>query len=97
METSVTYSSDKAYLSTDERWLITRIGRFAEKNPDSVQVIKNPQENDGCLYCVIPSKWVKISPPRVVELTDEQRAERADRMRNARLTIANQDSDDEHV
>lgn len=85
METSITYTGENAYLSTDERWLISRIGRLSASNPDSVQVIKNPQENDGCLYCVIPSKWVKISPPRVIELTDNQRAERADRLRNARM------------
>ena len=82
METSVTYTSDRAFLSTDERWLITRIGRLAEKHPDSVNIIRQPQENDGCLYCEIPSKWVKITPPKTIDLTDEQRAERAERMRN---------------
>lgn len=82
METSVTYTSDRAFLSTDERWLITRIGRLAEKHPDSVNIIRQPQENDCRLYCEIPSKWVKITPPKTIELTDEQRAERAERMRN---------------
>lgn len=84
METSVTYTSDRAFLSTDERWLITRIGRLAEKHPDGVNIIRQPSENDGCLYCEIPSKWVKITPPKTIELTDEQRAERAERLRIAR-------------
>ena len=98
METSVTYTSDKAFLSTDERWLITRIGRLAEKHPDSVNIIRQPQENDGCLYCEIPSKWVKITPPKTIELTDEQRAERAERMRNARMLRGNEaNQDDEDV
>lgn len=97
METSVTYTSDRAFLSTDERWLITRIGKLAEKHPDSVNIIRHPHQNDGCLYCEIPSKWVKITPPKTIELTDEQRAERAERMRNARMlrgSEANQDDED---
>lgn len=98
METSVTYTSDKAFLSTDERWLITRIGRLAEKHPDSVNIIRQPHQNDGCLYCEIPSKWVKITPPKTIELTDEQRAERAERMRNARMLRGNEaNQDDEDV
>lgn len=98
METSVTYTSDRAFLSTDERWLITRIGRLAEKHPDSVNIIRQPNQNDGCLYCEIPSKWVKITPPKTIELTDEQRAERAERMRNARMLRGNEATqDDEDV
>ena len=54
METSVTYPSDRAFLSTDERWLITRIGRLAEKHPDSVNIIRQPQENDGRRQHILP-------------------------------------------
>lgn len=94
METSVTYTSDKAFLSTDERWLISRINKHADANPGCVKFIKMPQDNDGCLYCEIPSKWIRITPPKKIELTDEQRAERAERMRSALLIKGNQNADD---
>ena len=82
METCCNYTSDTMFVSTDERWLINRIMRFAEKNPDMVEIIKHPQDNDGCLYCKIPSNWLKITPPAKRELTDEQREEAANRLKN---------------
>lgn len=82
METCCNYTSNEMFLSTDERWLINRIMKLSEKHPNSVNVIKLPQENDGCLYCKIPSNWLKITPPAKRELTDQQRAEAAERMKN---------------
>lgn len=84
METSCTYSSETMFLSTDERWLINRIMRFMDNHPSSVQIIKRPEENDGCLYCKIPSNWLKITPPAKREQTPEQKAAAAERLRNYR-------------
>ena len=83
METCCNYTGDTMYVSTDERWLINRILRFADKHPDKVTVIRMPENNDGCLYCKMPSKWLKITPPAKRELTDEQRAELAERLKNS--------------
>ena len=33
---------------------------------------------------IVPKSWVKVSPPRTRNLTEEQKAEAADRMRRAR-------------
>lgn len=84
METSCTYTDENMYMSTDERKMINRILRFKAQKPDDVKIIKMPEENDGCLYCILPAKWLKITPPAKRELTDEQRAEMAERLRNAR-------------
>lgn len=83
METCCNYTSDTMYVSTDERWLINRILRFADKHPDKVTVIRMPENNDGCLYCKMPSNWLKITPPVKRELTDEQRTELAERLKNS--------------
>lgn len=83
METCCNYTDNKKmYVSTDERRLINRILRFAEQKPDDVTIIKRPEENDGCLYCVVPTSWLKITPPRKHEVTEEQKVAAAERMAN---------------
>lgn len=84
METCCNYTSDVMFVSTDERWLINRIMRFSETHPDEVEVMRYPQDNDGCLYCKLPSNWLKITPPAKRDLTYEQRAAAAERLRNLR-------------
>lgn len=89
METSCTYTDkDKMYLSTDERRIITRVLKFQEKYPNDVTIIKYPEENDGCLYCIIPPSWLKITPPAKREMTEEQRQAMMERMMKARGKIA---------
>lgn len=82
METCCNYTDGTMYVSTDERWLINRILRFKQQKPDDVKIIAMPENNDGCLYCTVPAKWLKITPPVKRELSDEQRAEMANRMKN---------------
>lgn len=82
METCCNYTDKTMFVSTDERWLINRIMKFRKEHPDEVDVIRPPEENDGCLYCKLPSNWLKITPPVKRELTDEQRAAAAERLRN---------------
>lgn len=81
METSVTYTDDTAYLSSDEKKTINKIKKLMTSYPEDVQVIAFPEDNGGCIYCKIPAKWVKIQPPKKMDLSDEERAERANRMR----------------
>lgn len=88
METSITYTSKTMFLSTDERWLINRILRFKESRTADVEIIKRPEENDGCLYCKLPANWLKITPPTSRVLTDQQKAEAAERLRISRLNKA---------
>lgn len=90
MDTSCSYTNDTMYVSTDERWLINRLIGFSQSHPESVEIIRCPEDNDDCIYCKVPAKWLKISPPRKRELTDEQRAETAERLKNARNKHKNQ-------
>ena len=60
------------------RKYINRIKKYKESHPDDVDFVEN---SDGSICGHAPLKWLKISPPRKVELTDEQKAERSERMR----------------
>lgn len=83
METCCNYIDKTMFVSTDERWLINRIMKFSKAHPNSVEVIRSPEMNDGCLYCKLPSNWLKITPPAKREMTAEQKAAAAERLRNA--------------
>lgn len=66
---------------TARKW-INKIKQYAQSHPDEVDFAEN---EDGSICGHIPYKWFKISPPRQVNLTEEQKQERADRMRRVAL------------
>lgn len=61
-----------ATLSSAEYPVVNRIKKLAEKHPDEVQIVA--ENKDGSICAHVPWKWVKIAPPRQLNLTDEQRA-----------------------
>ena len=62
---------DVAFFSSDELKWINAIMKLKAEHPNEVKIIKAPEYNDGCIYCSLPSDWLKVRPPRAV--TDEQR------------------------
>ena len=85
METCFNYcDKEHGYFSSDERRYITKIHKLAEKYPEQVRIISEPENNDGCIYCELPTSWLKIQPPRKLDLTDEQREELSVRMAKMR-------------
>lgn len=88
METCFNYTNrERAFFSSDERRFITKVRKLKEKYPDEVRIIKQPEDNDGCIYCELPVRWFTIRVPKKVVLTDEKRAELSERMkRNRKLT-----------
>ena len=81
METSCTYTDTTMYVSSDQLRVINRIRKLAEQHPDEVTILRQPEQNDGCIYATMPSAWFKISPPIKREMTEEQRQAAAERMR----------------
>ena len=57
--------------------LNTRLTRLAEEYPDEVDV-----RNSELFH--VPVKWVSIRKPKQMNYTDEEKAERAERMRQLR-------------
>ena len=71
-----------ATVTTGERKWLNKIAKLQEKSPEDVQVVAtNP---DGSIVVHIPFDWVKLSLPRKVNLTEEQRTERATRLSEMR-------------
>lgn len=85
-ETCLEYTdkSNHATFYSGERRLIHKILKYAEERPDEVQIICMPENNEGHILAHIPKSWLKISPPRQVNYTEEQKAALAERMRAAR-------------
>lgn len=85
METDINYTDhDRAVVSTDEPKLHRRIREYMAEYPDQVTIKYEPETNDGNMIAHVPVSWVNLRPPRRLELTDEQRVERAERLRNSR-------------
>lgn len=68
------------FCSAEKKW-INKINKLKERYPDDVEIIATPDDNDGIILVHIPKSWLKINPPKKMNLTDEQKAERAERMR----------------
>lgn len=78
METCFNYvDKDKAFFSSDERRFVNKVHKLAEKYPEQVRIIKEPEDNDGCIYCELPVCWFKIQPKRTI--SDERRSELSER------------------
>lgn len=87
-ETCVDYLDiDKhaVFASAERKW-INKILKLQESHPNDVVVRHHPDNNDGIIVADIPKSWLKISPPRNVNYTDEQRAALAERMANIRMS-----------
>ena len=73
---------DRAWFSTDERKWVNWLKRMAVKYPDEVTI--RTEYKDGTVTALVPIKWFKLSPPRKLNLTEEERKERAERMKNSK-------------
>lgn len=85
-ETCINYIAEDDYAifcSSEAKW-IHKILKLRERHPDVVDIIHAPEDNHGMLYAHVPKSWIKVSPPRQVNYTDEQRAAMAERLAAAR-------------
>lgn len=82
METCFNYTQkERGYFSSDERKYITKVRKLKEKYPEQVRIIREPENNDGCIYCELPTEWFTIRVPKKMDLTDEQRQILSDRFK----------------
>lgn len=81
-ETIINYNYEDEYASvyTYDRALQNKLNKLLKTN-DSIKVIRCG--DDWCEY-IVPKSWIKVSPPRQVNYTDEQRAAMAERLAAAR-------------
>lgn len=75
-------SRDEWTVCTGQMVWKNRLEKLARENPGQVEhLITNL---DGSVVYHVPKAWVKISPPRKVTMTDEQKAVSAERLRRWR-------------
>ena len=81
-ETIVNYNCQEstATVYTWDKPLIRKLTALVRDRSDIVK----ENGDDECATFTVPKSWVRISPPRTVNLTEEQKAERAERMKKAR-------------
>ena len=86
METCANYTTkDCMFFSSDERRWIHKVQVLAEKYPDEVTIIRQPENNDGCIYAKMPVRYLKLTRPTQRELTDEEKIELSERLNKARM------------
>lgn len=67
--------SARATVTFSQGRYISRIKKLAEKYPEECEIVAiNKSTGEGESICAhIPTAWIRITPPAVRELTDEQR------------------------
>jgi len=82
-ETAFDYVDENEYatFTTNEQKWIARINKLVSVHPGEVKVIHEPEDNRGYLVCHLPRKWMKISPPRKMNYSEEERRKMAERAR----------------
>lgn len=74
----------KGWFSSDEKKWINRMRKLKEKFPDLIEILHEPETNDGCIVCTIPSDWMKISAPKSLTMSEEHKQKLADNLRRIR-------------
>lgn len=75
-------NADTATVTLCQGRYVSKLKRLAKEHPDDVHICK--ENLDGSIVAHVPVSYIKLSAPPKRELTEEQRAELAERMRNAR-------------
>jgi len=87
METCFNYCDvNKGFFSSDEKRWINKIRKLKEQYPDQIRIIAEPETNDGCIYCQLPTSWLKIQPKRKIEMSEEQKNALRERLARVRQT-----------
>lgn len=85
-ETCIEYlnvDDNATFCSSEAKW-INKILKLHEVYPNDVEIQFYPEKNQGMIVAHVPKSWMKLSPPRKSNFTEEQRAEIAERLQSAR-------------
>ena len=76
-ETVINYNNEEstAQVFTYHRALQNKLNKLVGVNPDILVL----RRGDEWTEYIVPKTWIKVSPPRQVSYTDEQRAAMAER------------------
>lgn len=77
-----------ASIWTNQRRMINKLEKLRAEH-EEIKLIR-VDDWEGYEY-EVPVKWIKISPPRKVNMTDEQKAAAAERLKRVRLQSASEE------
>ena len=60
----------------------TKVEKLAKERPDECKILA--RNLDGTILAHVPTYWVKISPPRKVEMSEDRKEELRKQLANAR-------------
>lgn len=88
-ETIMNYNQaeDMGNVFTYDSKVIKRLTECCEERPDECQEVR--VNSDGGHEYNVPKSWITCRPPKKMNISDEKRAELAEKMRNIRHTRAN--------
>lgn len=69
--------------SSERKW-INKIIKLQQEHPNDVEIKYLPENNDGTILAHVPKNWLKISPPRQVNMTEERKAQLAEHLKIVR-------------
>lgn len=64
-------NEERATVTFSQGRFIHKIEKLAQENPDKCQIIK--KNNDGSILAHIPTSWIRIRPPRKIDMDEEQK------------------------
>ena len=82
METCFNYCEPKkGFFSSDERKWISYMRKLNSRYPDEVIILRQPEDNDGCIYVQLPPSYMRFYGKRQSNMTEEQRKAASERMK----------------
>lgn len=74
-----------ASIMSHDKQLNSKLMSLVESGNTSIKLIRIDEDEDNYFF-EVPRRWVKVSPPRQVTLTDDERAAKAERMKVVRAS-----------
>lgn len=88
-ETIINFNEEEltASIYTFNRSLTNKLTKLSQERPEECKVDSAGPEDAASF--IVPKKWIKVKPPATMNLTDEQKKERSDRMKAIQQSRAN--------
>ena len=72
----------RASVTFSQKRFVNKLKKYAGEYPGDIEIVA--ENEDGSICAHVPVTWFKFSPPRVREMSDEERAAAAERLKLAR-------------
>lgn len=84
IETTINYLQEDKTMSvfTSQRKWLNKLTKYADEPNSGVKIVY--ENDDGFKIFEVPINWLKISPPRKNNMTEEQRLKVTERLKKAR-------------